>query len=82
VYMKLTPVESLATIEKLVKTVKELRGVLVVLWHNTSLALYSRDQRKLYDKMITMLKAENALITTSREIIRHWENMICKEEVE
>lgn len=69
VYMRLGCRQSWDLITQLIDTVERCRGVITLLWHNTSL---DEDGMKFYEKILRYCKEKGAWMTGGEEIIT-WE---------
>ena len=68
-YMGLNQEESLEEIKKLVNEIKKFNGNLCLNWHNTYFSDYLKsDWKKLYTEIIELLRSENCLFVTCKEL--------------
>ncbi len=71
--MGLSLEEGWATIERLMERAKECKGVLVVLWHNTTFKIPSlKDWGKMYEKVLQKGKEEGAWLCSADELAEWW----------
>lgn len=71
VNMKLAPKEAMKLSTRLMKTVKACQGVLTILWHNNYM---EGEFGQMYRDFLAMANAENAWLTSTGQLINHWQS--------
>ena len=72
-YMQLSLKQSWELIQKLLDTVRELQGVITILWHNDRFdALTHPKSAALYEKILQYGQGTNAWMTSGENIYKHW----------
>jgi hypothetical protein len=72
-YMNADVWEAFEWIKLLVKKVERVRGVITLLWHNTTFdELVSRDYAKLYRKILRYFNERGAWLTSCGELYDYW----------
>jgi len=63
---------------------KRIRGVFVLLWHNSSFDPLSgwAGWKEVYERVIKYITEQNAFISGGREIVERWEEQHREIEVE
>jgi len=70
---KMSLEEAWEIINKLVEVTEKNKGVITILWHNTTFdKIFWNGWTKLYEKIMQLLKERNAWMTTGKEIYTHW----------
>lgn len=70
---KMNPQEAWMIIKKLIENTEKNRGVMTILWHNTTFdEIFWGEWSKLYEKILQLLKEKNAWMTTAENICNHW----------
>jgi peptidoglycan/xylan/chitin deacetylase (PgdA/CDA1 family) len=69
-YMKLDTIRSWEFMKRLIDNVERNRGVITILWHNTSMA---DDKLILYEKILKYCLNKNAWMSSGQEIWNWWE---------
>lgn len=73
-YRKFEPSEMLRSIKSLVDKVYEVRGTIILLWHNHLLSESFPEFRNVYEESIDYLKGKNAKFYTCAELAKKWDN--------
>jgi len=73
-YMHLDIKESWNFCKKIIDTVKKVKGVVTILWHNHAFSGNAdrKEWEKLYYKILTYCYEEKAWITSGEEIYKWW----------
>jgi peptidoglycan/xylan/chitin deacetylase (PgdA/CDA1 family) len=65
--------ESWKIIKELINNTEKNRGVITILWHNTTFdEIYWNGWSKLYNQILKLLKEKNAWMTSADEVYNHW----------
>ncbi|MEZ0249287.1 MAG: polysaccharide deacetylase family protein, partial [Thermoproteus sp.] len=73
-YMKLDINSAFFLVKRLTRQIKQVGGVLVLLWHNNRFdPLLSHDWHKLYISLLKYFRDEKAYLASAFEIIKLWE---------
>jgi peptidoglycan/xylan/chitin deacetylase (PgdA/CDA1 family) len=70
-YMHLEIDESWKIIKLLIDTVEQYKGVITILWHNTSMV---NEKYRLYEKILSYCTKQNAWCTTCNSIADWWQH--------
>jgi peptidoglycan/xylan/chitin deacetylase (PgdA/CDA1 family) len=75
-YQNLHPDAAHKQIIKYIKTVGKFRGVLVLLWHNSSFDPLGGwgDWKEVYEGIIEYSSKQNAFVASAREVIKWWQH--------
>ena len=76
-YQNLTPETAYEQIVKYIDTVKRFNGVLVLLWHNSSINSPGKDNdwKEVYERVMKYMKEQYAWVTSGRQIIDWWHGL-------
>jgi hypothetical protein len=74
-YRNLSPIEGAEVLYELTDKVRQVRGVLVLVWHNTHLAEeHYPGWRETYEAYLRYMGAQNAFRETAKDVVYWWDN--------
>lgn len=71
-YMRLNPAQALETVRMLARRVEALRGVLTILWHNSTVEPLYEGGERLYKALLSHFVERGAWIASCEELCEYW----------